>query len=529
MGKRGYLTECIYGFVMAAIYCLGKTIYETTDFRGITTAPTKYGLLFLGVGIGSAMALGLLDLLLKKAAKIRQWQMARKILAGRWAFLVLWIILAGVYFICYVSYYPGTFAYDAPPQTYQAYGYDPLNTHHPVLHTLFWRMCLVIGSWFSGAEQTVALVVYSLSEMLVVVTVSMVVVAAVYKLTDNIYAFLVSYLYYLLTPVFPIMSFSMTKDILFSCFLVLFFIMLYRSSGQSKMNKKQPVFLFLTGLLACLFRNNMIYVMLLVLLAAFIMKYAKCVKRILCMIVVTYYVIMKLIFPLVGVESGERSEAFPVVLTQMSGIYVNYPELLTEEEKQVLLDYIPDAANFNRHFADYVKSSFDEELYKENSKTFWKTYLSIVKKAPLESFCIFLDLNVDYWYPNAEFPDPYSNREYIETDTQEREVFWVDNAGRLPKVHSFYEQIAEHEHWLMQLPGIRYFYSLAFPFMSLVVCVYLIIKNRRADCVLAFTALIGLFLTFLLGPVSNFRYIYIYYVALPLYFCYAAHGTTRGN
>ena len=81
----------------------------------------------------------------------------------------------------------------------------------------------------------------------------------------------------------------------------------------------------------------------------------------------------------------------------------------------------------------------------------------------------------------------------------------------------------------MQLPGIRYFYSLAFPFMSLVVCVYLIIKNRRADCVLAFTALIGLFLTFLLGPVSNFRYIYIYYVALPLYFCYAAHGTTMDN
>lgn len=527
MCKRGCLTECIYGFVIAVVYCLGKTIYETTDFRGIAQNPAKYALLFLGVGIVSAMALGLLDLLLKKAAKIRQWQTARKVVAGRWAFLVLWIILAGVYFICYVSYYPGTFAYDAPPQTYQAYGYDPLNTHHPVLHTLAWRVCLIIGSCFSGMEQTVALAVYSVSELLVVVTVSMVVVYTVYKLTDNIYALTAGYLYYLLTPVLPVMSFSMTKDILFSCFFIVFLIMLH--SAQSEVGKKQEAALFLTGLLACLFRNNMIYVMLLVLLAAFIMKYAKCVKRILCMIVVTYYVIMKLIFPLAGVESGERSEAFPVILTQMSGIYVNYPELLTEEEKQVLLDYIPDAEMFNRHFADYVKNSFNETLYKEDSKPFWKTYLSIVKKAPLESFCIFLDLNVDYWYPNAESPDPYSNREYIETDTQEREVFWVDNAGLLPKIHGFYEQITGHEHWLMQLPGIRYFYSLAFPFMSLVVCVYLIIKNRRADCVLAFTALIGLFLTFLLGPVSNFRYIYIYYVALPLYFCYAAHGTTRGN
>ena len=89
MCKRGCLTECIYGFVIAVVYCLGKTIYETTDFRGIAQNPAKYALLFLGVGIVSAIALGLLDLFLKKAAKIRQWQTARKVVAGRWAFLVL--------------------------------------------------------------------------------------------------------------------------------------------------------------------------------------------------------------------------------------------------------------------------------------------------------------------------------------------------------------------------------------------------------------------------------------------------------
>ena len=66
MCKRGYLTECIYGFVIAVVYCLGKTIYETTDFRGILQNPVKYVLLFMGVGIVSAIALGLLDLLLKK-------------------------------------------------------------------------------------------------------------------------------------------------------------------------------------------------------------------------------------------------------------------------------------------------------------------------------------------------------------------------------------------------------------------------------------------------------------------------------
>ena len=79
----------------------------------------------------------------------------------------------------------------------------------------------------------------------------------------------------------------------------------------------------------------------------------------------------------------------------------------------------------------------------------------------------------------------------------------------------------------MKIPVLCYFYSLAFPFVSMVVCLYLMIRYKRKEGIVVFTVLIGLFLTFILGPVSNFRYIYGYYLAFPLYFCIAAGKTPK--
>ena len=174
--------------------------------------------------VGSALTAALLygfDRLLKRTGGIPQWEKCRKVLERKEAFWILGAILIAVYGFCYLSYFPGTYAYDAPPQTYQAYDRDPLNTHHPVFHTLFWALCLRIGTGISGGNEAGGLVVYSVCQILFVVAVTMFTVYWIYKATRNVYATLAAYLYYLLTPMLQLMSFSLTKDILFSCFLIL--------------------------------------------------------------------------------------------------------------------------------------------------------------------------------------------------------------------------------------------------------------------------------------------------------------------
>lgn len=524
MKKKKYLTELCCGSFASAVYCLGRTIYETTDFRGIQSSPLQYFLLFLAGSILAAGLFRLLHALVRKAGNCQRPEGGEKFFSHKRTYLLLWLLLIAVYVICYVSYYPGTFAYDAPPQTYQAFGRDLLNTHHPVLHTVLWGICLRLGARLAGGG-TAGLVIYSIGEILVVTAVSVLVVYEIYRVTARAGAAVLASLYYLLVPMLSVMSFSLTKDVLFGCFLVLFILMLYEAAVQEKKGNLSG--LFAAGLLSSLFRNNMIYVVILVFVMAFILRYSHKIKAVLFGIILTYCLIMKLVFPLVGVVEGEKCEAFPAVMVQLAGIYVNSPELLDQEEKETILSYMPDADSFNRHFADYVKSTFDNERYEEDSRTFWNTYFSVLRKAPVQCLCLFLDLNVDYWYPGAEIPDRYSMRAYIETDTQEKEIYPVENAGYLPKIHAFYEKVAAHELTIMNLPVLGYFFSLAFPFGSLLVCIHLTICDKRRENVLVLGVLAGLFLTFILGPVSNFRYLYPFYLALPLYFCFAAAGADR--
>lgn len=522
---RNWRLELLCGMAGAGILCVGKSIYETTDFDGIAQRPLAYLLLWLAGAVLTAVLLYGFDRLLGILGGIPQWRKGRAFLDRKAAFWILGVLLLAVYGFCYLSYFPGTYTYDAPPQTYQAYGRDPLNTHHPVLHTLFWAVCLRVGARLSGGTEAGGLVVYSVCQILFVVAVTMFTVYWIYKATRNVYATLAAYLYYLLTPMLQLMSFSLTKDILFSCFLLLFCMSLVQAVKHPEGRNLSAV--FGTGLLASLFRNNMVYVVMLALIMAFVLRYRPKLRLVLLGVILAYYAIMKILFPAAGVQAGEKSEAFPAVLVQLSGVYVNAPEVLDEEEKEILLSYMPDADAFNRHLADYVKSTFNNSYYEEDPETFWTTYFRILAKAPVECLCLFLDLNVDYWYPGAVVPDPYSARRYIETDTLEREIYWVDNAGLLPDVHNFYEKVADHDCWFMELPLLRYFYSLAFPFVSMMVCLYLMLRHKRKEGILVFTVLIGLFLTFILGPVSNFRYIYGYYLAFPLYFCIAAGKTPK--
>jgi len=70
----------------------------------------------------------------------------------------------------------------------------------------------------------------------------------------------------------------------------------------------------------------------------------------------------------------------------------------------------------------------------------------------------------------------------------------------------------------MRIPVCYLYFSLSFPALSLSVGAYLAILNRRKAALYLYLIL-GLFLaTYLLGPVSNFRYIYVFYLAFPVYF-----------
>lgn len=519
MKKNTIFFHWSYGILLVLIFCIGKTICENHDLSGMAAAPFRFGLtLVLGGAVtGAAMMLFYRGLMIIKG--IRVWEALNRFLAWRYACLCMWLLLTAVYLLCWLAYYPGTFAYDMASQTWQAYGYAAYNTHHPVLHTLLWAVFIRVGERLG--KQELALAFYSIFQMLCVTALSVYVVSAVHKITKNGYAALATFLYYLLTPILHLMSFSTTKDVFFGCFFILFLLSLYE--GVQAEGGGRRIRMTVYGLLACLFRNNMIYVVVVLLAGSLLFRCPKRLRLGLLVVIFFYSCIVKAVFPLAGIKEGPKSEALPVPISQLSGVYVMNPELLDDEEKETILTYMPDAEAYNPRIADYVKSSFNGALLKEDGGRFLRTWLRVFRKAPMEYLCIFLDLNVDYWYLDAPFPDRYSERGYIETETVETmDFFSVRSENHLPAVRAYYDAVAAHTHWSMKLPVIRYFYALAFPCMSLLLCIYLAVRGKNRLCVLPLLLLVLLYLTYLLGPVSNFRYVYPYYLSLPLYFCMAA-------
>lgn len=514
----------LFGMLPTLVFLVGKTIYENHDLSGITTDLLRFFIILIlgGAAAGGTAILFYRGLAWVKTRKV--WAWLERLLAWRYLYLTVWLLLTTVYMICFLAYYPGTFTYDMPSQTWQAYGYSPYNGYQPVMHTLLWAVFIRVGERLEN--QDLALAFYSVFQLVCVTVVSTIVIAAVHKIIKNGYAVLFTFLYYLFVPMLHLMSFSTTKDILYACFFTLFMLSLYE--GMKGESRKNSLAIVVCGVVSCLFRNNMIYVIVFMLAVSVLIRCS--VRLRLCLLVITafYGCFAKVIFPAAGVEEGPKSEALPVPITQMSGVYAEYPELLNEDEKETILAYMPNAEAFNCRIADYVKSSFNDNLLKEDPGRFWKTYFQIMWKAPVEYLCFFLDLNVNYWYPDASVPDEYAQREYIETSTPEQlDFFSVSSENHLPAVRAFYDEVAAHTHWSMHLPVIKYFYSIGFPFMTLILCLYLAVRGKNRTCILPLTLLVALFLTYLLGPVSIFRYLYPYYLTMPLYFGMVAKKETE--
>lgn len=58
--------------------------------------------------------------------------------------------------------------------------------------------------------------------------------------------------------------------------------------------------------------------------------------------------------------------------------------------------------------------------------------------------------------------------------------------------------------------------AISTPFVVLFLIVYDVIRRKRKEGVLILAPYLGLYLTYLLGPLSNFRYVYPFFLAMPL-------------
>ena len=439
------------------------------------------------------------------------------------SFFISWLIIFLAWLPSYLAYYPGTFAYDIGTQVRQIV-YGSFDNFHPLLHTLFFKVCMMLGDLFDGRNAT-KIAIYSVSQMLILSAMFAYVVTYLSRIRVHVLLRVIALMYFALNPVNAVFSFIPTKEIFFTVMFVLLTLKLAniaRSREASFSSYRGVIWLFVVVLLFCMLRNNGMHAVILLIPLLFIIikkHYLKILFIFFGPVLFYQFIIKGIIFPVYNVAGGDIKEAFALPIQQMAVVVVNHEPKLSDRDKRDMADFLYYEGireHFNPRYADPVKDNFRTGYYKKNKDQFVSLWYRLFKSYPLDYMHEFLALNVGYWYPDIMHPDPYSHRAYIETWMWDVSEFRFSRRSKLPWLIDVYESMIG-DVVFQKVPVLSVVFSIGAPFWFLTVCISVCASKRRWRLALVFLLGFMYWLTFMGGPVANLRYIYPVIASYPIY------------
>ncbi len=464
---------------------------------------------------------------------------------------VSFLLMALSWLPIYLAYYPGICAYDSYIQVIQIFSGE-YTDHHPILHTLLIKACLNLGHALTGSYNT-GMGLYSLLQLLALAAACAYGIAAASrhlaktgrgKASRNLSVVLT--LLFMVCPFQAYMAVSVTKDIPFTICMILmltaFSEILFQMRTEWKPGGKDLVF-FLSALGCIIMRNNGKYALLVpvfFLICALIRDRKKEVRALwgrlltlsLCALVAGT-LLLSAAFRQVSAVSGDKREMLSLPIQQLARVMIYHggagvlPEddnTLDQESRDLINDFLTDGSYryYKASISDPVKRHTNTSVARYQAVRFVKTYLRLLVRYPGDYFNAFLGLYAGFFDPLDEthaavnLSDTETGLGYVQTRWQELDLnpYGIYKASLWPALHEKAEKWAAANEYL-QLPILKY---LLMPGIWLWGYMLLFLKGLYSDrkkylLPLAFVA--GYYLTMLLGPTVQLRYIFPCMVAFP--------------
>lgn len=525
------------GFALGASFVMGYQL----QVQGMTALGIKGKLLIVLVSLGISVGLSplvnmwfqILDGRKEKDAGAAEG--LKKAWRSGKVFWVSW----GVIFLCWIpiflAYYPAIMSYDFNRQSIWAHlGYQWFTTHHPLIHTFLIKCFFHVGEFFGSYQVGMAL--FSLLQMLILSAVYAYSCNMIGRLTKKKWPVVVTAVVFALLPLHSVMVLCVTKDVLFSAFLLLFLLLMLerRMYGKREAVKKGLLFLLdaalvVTGILMLLFRNNAVYAF-----AVFAVFYVLWSSKervrvlVLCLLIAASGQGVK-----AGMQAamnagvGSEAEMYSVFMQQMCRTALYHENTLTEEEWSVLNYYVPCDYwhDYNPTIADSIKANVTVtafQSWKDDIPQMLKDWAEMGLRYPNDYIDAFLDLTRGYWFlddvSHAEVLGYGEDSEYglIYTFNGSQSEWFegIENHSYLPGLKEMYQGIVSGNGYY-DWPVLSNLFKPAFYcwvlILIMVSLVYRKQKSKLVLCMLPFWYL----MTLLLGPVVNIRYVYPIIVAIP--------------
>lgn len=428
------------------------------------------------------------------------------------SFFIVWGIIFVAWIPYFLKYYPGLTTSDSINQIYQAIGVTQISNHHPIMHTLIISICMHIGN--NLLNYNFGLAIYSIVQMLIMSAIFSFSIYYMAKKELPKYIIIIATIFYAFYPVNGLFSIIMWKDVIFAGLILLFTICiseLYFSEEKFLKSRLKKLLFILSIFLVIMFRNNGLYVVILI-LPFILLSYKNHWKKLLLIFIIPIIIasiIKGPIYSSLNIKEGQVREALSIPMQQLARVTKNKEDRLTQTEKNSIRRFIQTdniAHLYNPILSDPIKNHFNSEEFSENKVEFLKLWVELFFKYPVEYIESFMCNSYGYWYPEA--------------------TNWVANRTMEPNDLGLYDdgiingKIVEKIDSLIErrnIPIISMLFSIGFTFWMIIVFLIYCIYKKDYKKILIYLPVLILWLTTLASPVfCEFRYVYSMFTCIPI-------------
>lgn len=535
--KKKLAKRIAYSFIFCFFLALSYVWGYQMEMNGMTDVGVK-GKLFSflvsgGVGIGMMPLANLWFRLMDKVKLNRnkeQKELPKK------TTVKLFFLSFGIILLCWIpvflAYYPAIMSYDFHSQSQTAWlGWIWFNTHHPLIHTALIRWFLLLGDAIGSFQ--IAMALFSIMQMLVLSSIYAYACTMITRLTGKKWPMWVATAWFALVPFHPVMVLSMTKDILFTGFTVLFVLLMleYRMATTRKKRIFLYIALILIGILSLMFRNNAVYAFI-----AFAFFYILFTKKqrlqvlLLCVVILMgSHIVKDTMQKSMEARDGSPIEMYSLFLQQMCRTGANHFGYLSDEDHFSLNYYVREEywLGYMPHIADSLKASVaisTFESWRNDMLPFFETWARIGLKYPNDYLDAFLAMTQGYWFiddmSHADVlgfgEDTNMGLLYTFNASKSDNFEGVESHSYLPGLLKMYQKIVNgnsYQYW----PVLRLLFKPAFYTWILLLCIMSVSYLKEKNKVILYLFPFMYLMTLLLGPVVNFRYVYPVISTIPFY------------
>ena len=393
-------------------------------------------------------------------------------------------------------------------------GFSSVSNHHPIIHTLFIAGPYNIGyAIFQSIDAGIFFA--TITQVLIMASIFAYLITFLHKRNVNKIVLLIILLFYAIVPMHGYYSITMWKDIIFAGLLLLLttqIVKIIEKSNGCKIKLKNLIGFTIISILCVFFRNNAIYMYMLLALITLII-FRKNIKPFIIVFLIVfgiYYFVNGPVFSWCNVTKSSSAEYIGMPLQQIGRMaYKNID--FTEEEKEKLnklMDLEIMAQSYNPRVSDGIKfnENYNSEVFDQNKLEYAKLWLSLVLKHPAVAFESYAVSTLGYWYPGIEHWT-------VANDISENN-YGLEINSLVPEIMEKGISYVENR----QTPILNIEWSIGLAFWVIFIFASACKKKLGRKYLLIYVPVFGVWVTMMLAsPVfGEFRYVYGAFTCLPL-------------